>query len=47
MAGTGVLRQIAKNVTIKVPLTPDALRACRHLRDDGTMVNVTLCSSAA
>jgi len=42
-----VLRQVAKNVTIKVPLTPDGLRACRHLADDGTMVNVTLCFSAA
>ncbi len=47
MAEARVLRTIAKNVTIKVPLTPDALRACHHLRDDGTMVNVTLCSSAA
>ena len=42
-----VLREIAKNVTVKVPLTPDGLRACRHLTDDGTMVNVTLCFSAA
>ncbi len=42
-----VLREIARNVTIKVPLTPDGLRACRKLRDDGTMVNVTLCFSPA
>ncbi|MGE0419167.1 MAG: fructose-6-phosphate aldolase [Acetobacteraceae bacterium] len=42
-----VLRKIAKNVTIKVPLTPDGLRACRRLSDEGTMVNVTLCFSAA
>jgi transaldolase len=42
-----VLRAIAKNVTVKVPLTPDGLRACRHLSDDGAMVNVTLCFSAA
>jgi transaldolase len=42
-----VLRKVAKNVTIKVPLTPDGLRACRRLSDDGTMVNVTLCFSAA
>ncbi|MGH7115570.1 MAG: fructose-6-phosphate aldolase [Stellaceae bacterium] len=41
------LRKIAKNVTIKVPLTPDGLRACRRLANDGTMVNVTLCFSAA
>jgi len=42
-----VLRRIAKNVTIKVPLTPDGLRACKHLSTDGAMVNVTLCFSAA
>ncbi|MDR3529847.1 MAG: fructose-6-phosphate aldolase [Rhodopila sp.] len=47
MAEAQVLRKIAKNVTIKVPLTPDGLRACRHLSNDGTMVNVTLCFSAA
>jgi transaldolase len=41
------LAKIAKNVTVKVPLTPDGLRACRRLTDDGTMVNVTLCFSAA
>jgi transaldolase len=42
-----VLRAIAKNVTVKLPLTPDGLRACRTLTDQGTMVNVTLCFSAA
>ena len=42
-----VLREIANNVTIKVPLTPDGLRACRRLTSEGTMVNVTLCFSAA
>ena len=42
-----VLRDIAKNVTIKVPLTPDGLRACKRLTTEGTMVNVTLCFSAA
>jgi len=47
LAEARVLRQVAKNVTIKVPLTPDGIRACRHLADDGTMVNVTLCFSAA
>jgi transaldolase len=47
MAEARVLRKIANNVCIKVPLTPDGLRACRHLSDDGTMVNVTLCFSAA
>jgi len=42
-----VLRKIAKNVAIKVPLTVDGLRACRTLSDQGTMVNVTLCFSPA
>jgi transaldolase len=40
------LARIAKNVTVKVPLTWDGLKACRALTDDGTMVNVTLCFSA-
>ncbi len=31
---------------IKVPLTPDGLKSCKALTDDGTMVNVTLCFSA-
>src|ERR1700722_17166705 len=39
MAEAEVLRKIADNVCIKVPLTPDGLRACRHLRNDGTMLN--------
>jgi len=47
MAEAQVLRKIADNVCIKVPLTMDGLRACRHLSDDGTLVNVTLCFSAA
>jgi len=42
-----ILRAIAKNVCIKVPLTPDGLRACHALAQDGTQVNVTLCFSAA
>lgn len=37
--------RIAKNITIKVPLTWDGLKACRALKDDGLMVNVTLCFS--
>ncbi|HWU92758.1 MAG TPA: fructose-6-phosphate aldolase [Sphingomicrobium sp.] len=42
-----ILRRIKDNVTIKVPLTPDGLKACKTLTEDGTMVNVTLCFSAA
>ncbi|GGC12194.1 putative transaldolase [Novosphingobium endophyticum] len=41
-----VLRKIADNVAIKVPLTLDGLRTCKTLTGDGTMVNVTLCFSA-
>ena len=41
-----VLRKIADNIAIKVPLTPDGLRTCKALTTDGTMVNVTLCFSA-
>ena len=41
-----VLRRIADNVCIKVPLTVDGLKTCKALTDDGTMVNVTLCFSA-
>jgi transaldolase len=41
------LARIAPNVTVKVPLTPDGLKTCRALRDEGVMVNVTLCFSAA
>jgi transaldolase len=41
-----VLAKIANNVTVKVPLTWDGLKACRALSGDGTMVNVTLCFSA-
>ena len=40
------LRAIADNVCIKVPLTPDGLKTCKALTQDGTMVNVTLCFSA-
>lgn len=42
-----VLRKIADNVCIKVPLTIDGLQTCKALTGEGTMVNVTLCFSAA
>lgn len=41
-----VLRKIADNVCIKVPLTVDGLKTCKALSSEGTMVNVTLCFSA-
>jgi transaldolase len=45
MREANVLRKIAKNVTVKVPLTLEGLKACRMLAGEGTMVNVTLCFS--
>ncbi len=42
-----VLRKIADNIAIKVPLTEDGLKTCKSLTSDGSMVNVTLCFSAA
>jgi transaldolase len=41
-----VLRKIADNIAIKVPLTLDGLKTCKALTSDGTMVNVTLCFTA-
>jgi len=41
-----VLAKIADNIAIKVPLTLDGLKACKAIRSDGRMVNVTLCFSA-
>ncbi|MEZ6000085.1 fructose-6-phosphate aldolase [Hyphomonas sp.] len=40
------LAKIAENVTVKLPLTWDGLKACKTLTGEGTMVNVTLCFSA-
>ncbi|MEP2880129.1 MAG: fructose-6-phosphate aldolase [Roseibium sp.] len=41
-----VLRAIADNVVIKLPLTFDGLKACKQLTEEGTKTNVTLCFSA-
>ena len=41
-----LLAKIAKNVTVKVPLTWDGLKTCKVLSGEGTPVNVTLCFSA-
>jgi transaldolase len=46
MKEANVLRKIAKNVAVKVPLTLDGLKTCKVLSSEGTMVNVTLCFSA-
>ena len=47
LAEARFLARVAENVVVKVPLTPDGLKACRALTDEGTQVNVTLCFSAA
>ncbi|WP_374626103.1 fructose-6-phosphate aldolase [Devosia sp.] len=40
------LAKIADNVVIKLPLTFEGLRACRHFSQKGIKTNVTLCFSA-
>ncbi len=45
MKEADVLRNIADNVCIKVPLTVDGLKTCKQLSQEGTDVNVTLCFS--
>ncbi|MBL0318650.1 MAG: fructose-6-phosphate aldolase [Alphaproteobacteria bacterium] len=41
------LHKIAPQITVKVPLTWDGLKACKTLSGQGIMVNVTLCFSAS
>lgn len=41
------LANIAKNVAVKLPLTPSGLKVCNRLSEKGIMTNVTLCFSAA
>ena len=36
------LRQYGENVVVKVPMTPDGLKACKSLSSEGIPVNVTL-----
>ncbi|MBI2642884.1 MAG: fructose-6-phosphate aldolase, partial [Nitrosarchaeum sp.] len=36
------LRQYGKNVVVKVPMTPEGLKACKSLSSEGIPVNVTL-----
>jgi len=40
------LRAIAPNIVVKLPLTPEGLRACKALEEEGHPCNVTLCFSA-
>ena len=46
MREADVLRKIAPNIAVKVPLTIDGLKTCKALTGEGTMVNVTLCFTA-
>ncbi|MDX9996999.1 MAG: fructose-6-phosphate aldolase [Phenylobacterium sp.] len=41
------LASVAENVTVKVPLTREGLRATQALSREGIKINVTLCFSAA
>ena len=41
------LARIADNITIKLPMTGDGLKACRHFTSKNIMTNVTLCFSSA
>ena len=41
-----VVRNLAPNVCVKLPLTFDGLKACKRRTAEGTQVNVTLCFSA-
>jgi transaldolase len=40
------LARIADNVVVKIPMTWDGLKACKHFTDNGIKTNVTLCFSA-
>ena len=42
-----ILKRIAKNIVIKLPLTLDGLNACSILSRKGYQTNVTLCFSAS
>ncbi len=42
-----VLAKLHKNVTVKVPLIPEGIKACKALSSEGIKVNVTLCFSVS
>ncbi len=42
-----VLAKLHHNVTVKVPLIPEGIKACKALSSEGIKVNVTLCFSAS
>lgn len=41
------LAALADNITVKLPLTWDGLKACKYFSNKGIMTNVTLCFSPA
>lgn len=41
------LAKIADNIAVKLPLTWEGLKACKHFSSKGIMTNVTLCFSAS
>ena len=41
------LAEIAENVTVKLPITWDGLKACKTLSNKGISVNMTLCFSSS
>jgi len=45
MREADILRHIAPNVTVKLPLTWDGLRVCRRLSENHVKTNMTLCFS--
>jgi transaldolase len=40
------LARLHSNVAVKLPLTPEGLKACRHFSQHGVKTNLTLCFSA-
>ncbi|CAM5192294.1 putative transaldolase OS=Ureibacillus acetophenoni OX=614649 GN=tal PE=3 SV=1 [Ureibacillus acetophenoni] len=40
------LAEIAPNITVKLPMTPDGLKACKYFSEKGIKTNVTLIFSA-
>ncbi len=41
------IAKVSPKIAVKVPLTPAGLKTCKILRQEGQMVNVTLCFSPA
>jgi transaldolase len=46
LAEAEVLAKLHENIVIKLPLTPEGLRACKTLSSQGLKTNVTLCFQA-